>query len=70
MLKADNILQWSIILMLDLSNTEEIILGDQHATYEGMDEGGNVIMHLEDGSYKMMSTEEIFWLWNKWTAGF
>jgi len=46
--------------MLDLSNTEEIILGDQHATYEGMDEGGNVIMHLEDGSYKMMSTEEIF----------
>jgi len=46
--------------MLELSNTEEIILRDQCATSEGMDKDGNMIMHLEDGSYKMVSTEEVY----------
>jgi len=46
--------------MLESSNTEEIIFGDQCAIYEGMDEDGNMIMHLEDGSYKMMLTEKVY----------
>ena len=46
--------------MLENLEVEELILGDQQATYEGLDEDGNVILHMEDGSYKTLSTEEIY----------
>ena len=35
-------------------------------TYEGTDEGtGDVILHMEDGSYKTLSTEEVYNHMNK-----
>ena len=45
---------------LKLCEAEEIIIGNQRATYEGTDEGtGDVILHMEVGSYKTLSTEEV-----------
>ena len=40
-------------------DAEEVILGDQIATYEGTDEKGEVILHMEDGSYQTMPTTEV-----------
>ena len=50
-----------MIKRLEACEAEEIIIGNQRATYEGTDEGtGDVILHIEDGSYKTMSTEEVY----------
>jgi hypothetical protein len=40
---------------------EEVIIGDSIATYEGMSEDtGEHILHMEDGEYHKLGTEELF----------
>ena len=46
--------------MLENLGVEELILSNQQATYEGLDEDGDMVLQMEDGSYKTVSTEEIY----------
>ena len=55
-----------MIKRLEACEAEEIIIGNQRAIHEGTEEGTvNVILHMEDGSYKTMSTEEVYDNMNK-----
>ena len=56
-----------MIKRLEGCEAEEIIIGNQRATYEGTNEcTGDVILHdMEDVSYKTLSTEEVYNNMNK-----
>ena len=61
LLKGDDRVYQEMIKRLEACEAEEIIIRNQRATYEGNDEGkGDVILHMEDGSYKTLSTEEVY----------
>ena len=45
-------------ILADL-DSEEVILGDEVATYAGTDENGDVILHMEDGSSRTMPTADV-----------
>jgi hypothetical protein len=65
-LKGDDMMYQQMIKQLEACEAEEIIIGNQRATYEGTEEGtGDVILYMEDGSYKTMSTEEVYNNMNK-----
>jgi len=60
LMKGDDMMYQQMIKRLEACEAEEIIIGNQRASYEGTDEDtGNVILYMEDGSYKTMSTEEV-----------
>jgi len=66
LLKGDDIVYQEMIKSLEACEAEEIIIGYQRAKYEGTDEGmGGAILYMEDNSYKMMSTEEVYDNMNK-----
>jgi hypothetical protein len=66
LLKGDDSVYQAMIKKMEACEAEEIIIGDQRATYEGTDEDtGEVILYMEDGSYKNVSTEEIYNNMNK-----
>jgi hypothetical protein len=58
--EEDDPMHQQVIAMLEARGAEEIILGDKLAVYDGTDEQGQVIVHLEDGSYQTVSTKEIY----------
>jgi len=52
-LKGDDMMYQQVIKQLEACEAEEIITEDQRVIYEGTEEGtGNVILYMEDGSYK------------------
>ena len=57
LLKVDDRVYQEMIKRLEACEAEEIIIGHQRATDEGT---GDVILHMEDGSYKTLSTEEVY----------
>ena len=66
MLKGDDRVYQEMIKRLEAFEAEEVIIGNQRATYEGTDEGRRkVILHMEDGLYKTLSTEEVYNNMNK-----
>jgi len=66
LIKGDDMIYQQMIKRLEAYGAEEIIIGDQKASYDGTDEGtGDVIRYMEDGSYKTMSTEEVYNSMNK-----
>ena len=66
LLKGDDTLYQEMIKRLEACEAEENIIGNQKATYEGTDEAtGDVILHMEDVSYKTLSTEEVYNNMNK-----
>ena len=66
LLMLDDRVYQEMIKRPEACEAEEIIIGNQRATYEGTDEGtGDVILHVEDGTYKTLSTEEVYNNMNK-----
>ena len=66
LLKGDDTVYQEMIKRLEACEAEDIIIGNQSATYKGTDEGtGDVILHMEDGSYKILSTEKVYNNMNK-----
>ena len=66
-LKVDNAEVDNMLKMLEAFDAEEIILGDQCATFEGMDEKGNVIMHMEDVPTSLCRQKRSILSWVKTT---